>query len=205
MANMIRSEYVNIGIWILMIITGIICIILWYVTYNYKESPKQIQQEIYDTQEDGTHNYPSEEQIQEIIAENANTEAEITVESPIPSVSSNEIWSSIIADSCPNEQCNYWCGPMEYWDDKWCQTAKLYEKHANDCVTNPSSNLPNGYFVGNYLWDSGDCAGNDVFIGDYQNMTGRRIEKRCISGFMTCTQYYSDSCILSAGSCWCSD
>lgn len=112
---------------------------------------------------------------------------------------------TITPDICTDGSCNNGCWPTEYWNGTVCQEAWKYKTHATQCVTNSAKNLPSGYFVAHFLWDSGDCAGNDYNIWSYSNMEWIRDTDKCQSWKMICKKEYSDSCVLGAGACTCYD
>jgi len=110
---------------------------------------------------------------------------------------------TITPDICTDGSCNNGCWPTEYWNGTACQEAWKYKTHATQCVTNSAKNLPSGYFVAHFLWDSGDCAWNDYNIWSYSNMEWIRDTDKCQSWKMICKKEYSDSCVLGAGVCTC--
>lgn len=98
------------------------------------------------------------------------------------------------------------CTSTQYWNGSSCQTAPSYCGYGDvGCVMNQATNLPSGYFVGTSRWDSGDCAGDDWgFYSPYGSGTRPNVPAaNCASGMATCTQRFSDSCILSASDCYC--
>lgn len=111
--------------------------------------------------------------------------------------------NAIILDVCADGSCNNGCWPTEYWNGTTCLEAWKYKTHATQCITNSANNLPSGYFVGHFLWDSGDCAWNDYNVWDYSNIERIRATNKCQSWKMICKKQYSDSCILSTGICTC--
>lgn len=119
-----------------------------------------------------------------------------------PGMASQEV---IVPDICTDGSCNNGCWPTEYWNGTACLESWKYKTHATQCVTNTATNLPTGYFVTHFLWDSGNCAGDDYNISGHSNMEWIHANNKCQSWEMICKKQYSDSCILSAGICTCYD